>query len=875
MTGVRLADLYRLLEGQAGELTAAEWAARPEALPQQLLHQERTSGRGAGDLAELLAERLRRVTDASGRVGLATRWSTERGRRRLRSRAGTVTALAASADGTRMLLGHDAGLWLWQPEVPDPAQRRLGRVEALITGLHLSADGLRAVTADASGAVHLWTLGGPGDVEPVFLGRHRGPARGIAVTPDGATALSAGDDGRLMRWRLPQPGGPVTDEGEGAGDGLCLLDLDGSYFSAVAVVGEYAVAGTSLGRLVRCELTGDAQPVLLGPPAEDGGYLTLAAAPSRGEVVSLDPRGVLRAWSVADPARAPRELGRHHTRMWPMTVTPDERHVVGGAIDGQVLAWPLDVPGQPVRLKTHERAVTALACHTGSGAPAAATPAAPGAAGQAGFPTSSVVSGGRDGIVLQWSPAGSGKGRPAAGPDSTTDRLDTWCITAVDPDRRVVTGGRGGVHRWDLGQDAGAPRPERISGAAVRDLLLLGPDGPLVGIAGENRELHLLPSVVAPFGASRRLAAEHRYETLAALPGTSRFLAVTSEGRLELWDVQGESAAVEFLGRHGDRLLRVRAVAVAPDGLTAATTGHDRLVVRWDVEARTHQVVGRLGNPGRTLAFAPQGDRLYAGDRSGTVHCLPLRPNHQPWKLGQHGPRSVVRALVPLPRVGAVAATAEDGSVVLWPDAPSGGPPVPLTRLAMAGTPLRLLANAGGLLVTGFDGALTQLDLVRRTEPAASTGSASAGSPTGSAAGEPPGRRRPRPRPDDRAWPPLHGTRVAVVDLHWVNQANRRTTRPDLEALRDRLAADGAATTVLVCGNGARLKDFRVRMKRLGWTVRTAPRDQTARREKILALMRAAASRGCRLVLVSGDLPLLNQVHEAGLNPEVQRDPEG
>ncbi|MEU2390427.1 hypothetical protein [Streptomyces sp. NPDC007369] len=860
MTGVRLTDLYRLLEGQVGQLTAAEWAAGPETLPQQLLHQDRTSGRAAGALAELMTERLRRAADATGCVGLATRWSTARGRRHLRTRSGTVTALAASADGAKVVVGQDAGLWRWQADSRDPALLRLGWVDALITGLHLSADGLRAVTADASGAVHLWELSGPDGAEIVFLGRHRGPARGIAVTEDGAAALSAGDDGRLLRWELPAPGGPVTDDRAASGEGLCLADLESSYLSAVVVVGDHAVVGTSLGRLFRCELGTRADPVLLGPPTEGSGFLTLAAAPSRGEVVSLDPQGVLRAWTPADPARAPREVGRHDKRLWPMAVTPEERHVIAGAVDGQVLAWPLDGPGKPLLLKVHERAVTALACHAGPRPPAAAAAAVRGAPRPGGYPASSVVSGGRDGIVLRWQPADGGAGRP-------TDRTDTWCITAVDPDRRVITGGRSGVHRWDLRHGGAGPRPERISGAAVRDLLLLGPDGPLVGITSDNKELYLLPSVVTPFGAPRRLTRTCRYEALAALPGGTRFLAATDDGHLELWEVQGETATVESLGMHGNRPLRVRAVAAAPDGLTAATTGQDRLVVRWDVEARTHQVLGRLDSPGRALAFAPQGDRLYAGDRSGSIRCLPLRPNQQAWEVGRHGPRSVVRSLVPLPQACAVAATAEDWSVTLWPDMPSGEQPTPLTRLAMTGTPLRLLANTGGLLVTGFDGGLTQLDVVSGTGRATSTpGAASADGPAAVRSG----RRAWPSGPHTGVWPPLHGTRVAVVDLWWVNQLQPRA---DLAALQDRMAADGAATTVLLCGNRAGQRRFRDRMEHLGWIVRTAPPDQAARRTAILDLLREAASRGCRLVLVSGDLPLLNQVHKAGLNPEVQRNP--
>ncbi|MEV2243431.1 hypothetical protein [Streptomyces sp. NPDC049970] len=830
---MRLSDLQRALHEQIGELPAKEWAAGPETLPQQLLHQERTSGRADSALAGLMAARLRQVTTTTHRVGLATRWSTARTRPRLRSRAGMVTALAASADGARVVLGGlDDGLWLWTPDAADGELTSLGRVAAPITAVDLSPDGRRAVTSDASGVVTAWEPGVPDGAGQLRLGRHLSAARDVVLL-DGGDVVSVGDDGRLLRW--PTGAGtfsPVGDLRDGGGE--CLATLTAP-LSAVVALGRHVVVVTNQGRAWRYDLDYPSHAVELTPLPAGDGITALAVAPGRREVVGIDQGNALLAWPLDDPEAGPREVGRHDLRLWSLAVAPDGQNVVAGAVDGQVLAWSLDRVAAPRPLQRHERAVTAVACCVPRTSPDGGTPS----------PTT-VISGGKDGLVLR------GRLDDEESPPSDRARIDTWAVAAVDPDTRVITGGRRGVHRWDLTNGDTAPRPVRISGTAVHAVLLLGADGPLVWIAQSKRDLWVQESIVAP-GPPRRLtrATAGGYETLAALPDGRRFVAATATGEVEVWDLV--SGTAESLGTHGNRPLRVRAVATAPDGRCAATTGHDRQVCLWDLDSRGRTPLGRLDGHGRALAFSPDGERLYAGDSEGGVRCLPLRTNARPWTVGELGQRSVVRSLAPLPRAGAVAATTSEGSVVLWPDAPSDADPKPLTRLVMTGTPLRLLPNTRGLLVTGFDGGLTQLELMT-----AGNLSACSAAPNRPLAPVPAGVRT--------------GTaKVAVADQWWLNRLPRR---PDLATLRGHLIAAGAGTTVMLCSDAPQLARFRARMEELGWTVRTAEADQAARRAELLALVREADGAGHPVVLVSGDSELVASVRRAGLTAEIVSEPE-
>ncbi|WP_165985778.1 WD40 repeat domain-containing protein [Streptomyces sp. YIM 98790] len=837
--GVRLSDFQQALHAQVPELPGREWALRPESLAQQMLHQEMTTGRPRPELVAVVSARLRQITAATGRAGLATRWSTGRARPRLRTRAGAVAVMAASADGSALLFaGQDDALWQWSPASGAGPPRLLGRCGHQIHALALTPDGRTAVTGDASGAVCLWSPGAP-DPGPVRLDAHRGFCRGVALGDDGGPVVSVGDDGRV----LCRP-----SDGSGGTPGSTVLGtLADELPTAVAVLGGHVVTAGRRGRVHLLSLTAPGTPALLGGH-ESGGSVALAVARRRGLVVSLGRDNRILAWSPDRPGTGPRTLGGYGLPLWGLAVAHDESCVVSGGADGQVMAWPFD-GGEGRVIQRHERSVTVLTSSAGPPAPPATATA--GTGGTAGTAGTTVYSGGNDGLILWWESersADSGSSRPA----------DTWAVTAVDPARRVVTGGRRGIHVWDLTDPAGPPRPEAVLGDAVANALaLLDRDGPLVWIA-HGGELMLTASLSAAGspGGTGPLRSRGRYDAVCAHPDRVRFLAAGREGEVELWDSARRSA--EPLGSHGGT--RVRAVAVSPDGNWAVTTGHDRQVLLWDLTpARNHRVLGRLQGRGRCLAVAGDGLAVYSGDDQGRVERW--SPGAAPARtlVGRHRPGAVVRSVAVLPGGHAVASTADGGSVRLWSAAP-GGPPVPLTRLAMTHTPLRLLVvPPGGLLVTDYGGGLTRLDVlgaapaeappdgpVGGTAPGAAAGPAA--EPAGAAGGEPP--------------------RLVLADQWWLRQQH---PRPDLMALHDALAGRGPVEALLCCPDLPELAGFRQAMTAGGWTVETVPADRPAQRDRLLELARTAAARG-PVVLVSGDEALLASLARAGVRAEVLSD---
>ena len=138
----------------------------------------------------------------------------------LKGHGGAVTGIAVTPDGSRVLsAGFDYTLMLWNL-AGSGQPRRLEGHEAAVAAVAIFADGRHAVSGSDDGTVGYWDLA---TASPIARWQgHRGKVAAVAVMPDGSFVASGGWDRGLRLWN------PATGDSR-------LLDGHAAAINAVAI----------------------------------------------------------------------------------------------------------------------------------------------------------------------------------------------------------------------------------------------------------------------------------------------------------------------------------------------------------------------------------------------------------------------------------------------------------------------------------------------------------------------------------------------------------------------------------------------------------------------------------------------------------------
>jgi sterol desaturase/sphingolipid hydroxylase (fatty acid hydroxylase superfamily) len=256
-----------------------------------------------------------------------------------------ATALALSADGRRVVLGHQGGeLDVWDAATGRPVASLAGH-GGRVNGVAISGDGRRVVSGGCDGAVKVWDAATGQEV--VRLAGHRGLVLCVAVSGDGRCAVSGGTDGAVKVWDTA------------TGREVASLRGETDAFPSVAVSddGRRVVAADMGVARVWDVRTGREAFALRG---HAGLVYCTAISPDGRHLVSGGSDGTAKVWD-GETGREAFTLKGHTGPVLSVAVAPGGRRVISGSNDGTVKVWDLEAGREEFSLPGNAGPITGVA----------------------------------------------------------------------------------------------------------------------------------------------------------------------------------------------------------------------------------------------------------------------------------------------------------------------------------------------------------------------------------------------------------------------------------------------------------------------------------------------------------------------------------
>lgn len=590
---------------------------------------------------------------SAGADGLVRVWNLSQGEAVANFDIGQVaSSVAWSGDGQHLVCAAGQNVHIWN--LADQEAAAFGKPEAvlelpgMVRSLAVLRQPDRVAVACEDGAVHIWTLVEPRELER--LRRHSGPVLGVAAA--GNVVFSAAADQTAAVTPL-----------------ACELSLAAHTSSCRAVGwlddGRFATAGDD-GRARVFDVSGRRLQEFL---AGEVPLVALALRPGGVELASAGGKTIFR-WNLADPAQlAHRNV---QARVTSLAYSPDGSKLAAGCEDGQVRLYAT----HDARLL--ERFEFAAAVHSLAFAPDNRTLLASTSDGRARLVTASLavllpghkgggnglawfadgsrlLSAGADGRLVVWNPGdGSLLATLPIGGDLPAQAGRPGRVAVSRDGTRIAVAAGKEVLVWntaELAREEGPPQPLRLGHPAAVLWLRFSPDNQRLATGAQDGLVRIWDAAglaLEEFAAGAAALAVHwaddnrtlataaadgtlwlrRTSALRALPcapGTVHAVAWLPDGSLA---ATGEDGRVRSFDGNGNqnRLLEgadgaLFSLAIRPDGQQIAAGAANRQIYVWSGGG---ELIRQLETPAavRTLTFSQDNQRLLAGGDDGHLRVF-------------------------------------------------------------------------------------------------------------------------------------------------------------------------------------------------------------------------------------------------------------
>ena len=259
---------------------------------------------------------------------------------------GGINIMQFSPDGTRLAVGTDVGLWLY--DVPDGKAtvlftERPGKVNALA----FSNDGkILASGGYGNPTIQLWDLENDTPHSTLFFNREFKAV--VALVFLGNTLISYDNSGRIIYWNINN------------GDILsALAKVDPNQAVTFSPTGKY-IAVTDIQHKIHIYDTSlSDKHIIFQDDKLENDIFALAVTTNGEKLVSGGKDNFIRIWDIKE-RKLTTSLNVHKSTITSVAISPDDKIFASGDANKEIILWDLANPKKLRTLKGHKNTVNAL-----------------------------------------------------------------------------------------------------------------------------------------------------------------------------------------------------------------------------------------------------------------------------------------------------------------------------------------------------------------------------------------------------------------------------------------------------------------------------------------------------------------------------------